>query len=66
VLNSSNDLPDYLRLLPSIIHQPIQDVINTCGCRTTHLTPEVVQAIQAKNEQSIELIKKRLVLNLIE
>ena len=66
VLNSSNDLPDYLRLLPSIIHAPIQKVIETCGCRTTHLTPEVVQAIQAKNQQSIELIKQRLVLNLIE
>lgn len=66
VLNASNDLPDYLRLLPPIIHQAIQDVINTCGCRTTKLTSEVVQSIQAKNEQSIELIKKRLVLNLIE
>lgn len=66
VLNSSNDLPDYLRLLPSIIHAPIQKVIETYDYRTTHLTPEAVQAIQAKNQQSIELIKKRLVLNLIE
>lgn len=66
VLNSSNDLPDYLRVFPEAIHKPIQEVIATCGCRTTKLSAEEVQAMQLKNQASIELIKKRLVLNLLQ
>ncbi len=66
VLNSSNDLQDYLRLLPDSIHKPIQDLISTCGCRTSQLTPEAVEALQEKNQRSIDLMKQRLVLNLLE
>ena len=66
VLNASNDLPDYLRVLPASIHQPIQDMINSCGCRTTQLTEETVAHLQQSNQRSIELLKQRLMLNLLE
>ena len=66
VLNASNDLPDYLRVLPASIHPPIQDMINSCGCRTTQLTEETVAHLQQNNQRSIELLKQRLVLNLLE
>lgn len=65
VLNSSNDLHDYLRVFPQAIHQPIQEYINSCPCRTKHLTDFDVDCIQQKNHSSIELIKKRMVTNLL-
>ena len=66
VLNSSNDLQDYLKILPESIHKPIQELIDSCGCRTNHLSPETIEEIKARNAQSIELMKQRLVLNLLE
>ena len=65
VLNSSNDLHDYLRLLPSSVHQPIQKLIDSCPCRTKKLTDEQVQELQARNKQSIDLVKQRMVTNLL-
>jgi hypothetical protein len=40
-------------------------VIDSCACRTTQLTDEVVDALRLKNEASIQLVKQRMVLNLI-
>ena len=65
VLNSSNDAHDYLRLFPDVLHRPIQRVIYSCACSTTKLTDEEVEAIRLKNEVSIQMVKKRMVLNLI-
>lgn len=65
VLNSSNDLQDYLKVLPPSIHRPIEELIASCPCRTTKLTPDKVQEMQEKNQLPIELIKKRQVLNLL-
>jgi hypothetical protein len=65
VLNSSNDLHDYLRLLPASVHAPIQQLIDSCPCRTKKLTDEEVQELQVKNQQSIDLVKQRMVLNLL-
>lgn len=65
VLNSSNDLHDYLRLLPQSIHPPIEKLIASYPCRTKHLTNEDVQDIQDNNIQSISLIKQRMAINLI-
>ena len=65
VLNSSNDLQDYLRVLPASVHQPIQDLIASCGCRTTKLTPEDVKQLQERNQLPIDLMKQRLVRNLL-
>lgn len=65
VLNASNDFHDWLALLPSSLHRPIHEFIAACPCRTQHLTPEEVQAMQAKNSASIDMIKARMVTNLL-
>jgi len=65
VLNSSNDLHDYLRLLPNSVHPPIQKLIDSCPCRTKYLSDEQVQEMQIKNQQSIDLVKQRMVTNLL-
>ena len=65
VLNSSNDLHDYLRVFPSSMHPPIQKLIDSYPCRTKKLTDEDVASMQAKNKQSIDLAKQRLVTNLL-
>ena len=65
VLNASNDFCDYLDLLPSVVHPTIQEFVSKCPCRTRHLTPEEVVSLQRKNAESIELLKSRMVLNLL-
>lgn len=65
VLNASNDLHDYLRVFPSSMHPPIQKLIDSYPCRTKKLTDEEVASMQAKNKQSIDLAKQRLVTNLL-
>jgi hypothetical protein len=65
VLNASNDLHDYMRLLPQQIHQPLLDLMAICPCRKIHLPEAKVQEITEKNQNSISLIRQRLVLNLL-
>lgn len=65
VLNSSNDLYDYLDLLPSSLHSPIQKFIAACPCKTRHLSSEEVAAIQDKHAKSINLMKMRMATNLL-
>lgn len=65
VLNASNDLHDYLRVLPPIVHSPIQHLIDSCPCRTKRLTDTDVQDLLLRNTNSIELMKRRMVTNLI-
>ena len=65
VLNSSNDLCDYLRVLPQSLHAPIERYIATCPCRTNHLTDKDVLELITNNKEPINLIKQRLVTNLL-
>lgn len=65
VLNASNDLKDYLRLFPDSIHHPINHLIATCPCRTVQLSEEKIVQLKANNKESINLMKKRLVTNLL-
>lgn len=65
VLNSSNELHDYLKLLPSSVHQPVQSLIDTCPCRNKKLSDESVLEIREKNKDAIFMMKKRMVINLI-
>ena len=66
VLNSSNALYDYLRVLPECLHPPIQKLIDSCNCRTEQLSEAQVDELQRRNQIPIELIKQRLMLNLLE
>jgi hypothetical protein len=65
VLNSSNELHDYLRLLPPAVHQPIRGLIDTCPCRGKKLTDETVAMLHEKNLGSVQLMKNRMVTNLL-
>lgn len=65
VLNASGDLADYMRVLPESVHQPLQQLLATCPCRATHLSEDKVEALRLKNEQPINLMKARLVTNLL-
>lgn len=65
VLNSSNDLQDYLRIFPSSIHRPIEDLIASCPCHSKRLAESDISDIQSKNASSIALMKKRMVINLL-
>lgn len=65
VLNSSNELHDYLRLLPPSVHPAIQGLINTCSCRGKRLPDETVALLQEKNLEYVQLMKNRMVTNLL-
>ena len=65
-LNASNDLRDYLKILPECLHKPIQELIDAHECRTERLTAEEVEAFKERNTDSILMVKKRLMLNLLE
>lgn len=65
VLNSSNGLTDYLRVFPESIHSPIQRLISQCPCHTQELTEDQVTELLKRNEQSIQLMKQRMTINLL-
>jgi hypothetical protein len=65
VLNSSNSLSDYLKVLPESVHSPIQQLMSTCPCRMGILSPERAEQLRLKNEASANLIRQRLVTNLL-
>ena len=65
VLNASCDLTDYMRVLPEAIHHPLAQMVATCPCRTTSLPEERVTHLMNKNQEPINMIKRRLVTNLL-
>ena len=65
VLNSSNELHDYLRLLPQAVHHPLKKLIDTCPCKSKKLSEETVTMLRDKNQTSINLMKERMVINLL-
>ena len=65
VLNSSNDLHDYLKLLPESVHAPIMNIINQCPCRHKNLSPQKIVEIQKENQLAISLMKQRQAINLL-
>lgn len=65
VLNSSNNLQDYLKILPESVHGPIQQLIASCPCRVLSIDPEHVKQLKEKNKTSIDMIKQRMLSNLL-
>lgn len=65
VLNTSNSLEDYLKLLPAALHRPIEQFITSCTCTSCSISDDVAMAFQNKNQEVINLIKQRMVKNLI-
>ena len=64
-LNSSNSIQDYFQIFPQSIHKPLKTLIESCGCRKQYLEHDSVEAIKQRNLIPIELMKKRMVLNLL-
>ena len=66
VLNSTNELHDYLKVLPEAVHTPIEKLIATCHCRAKSLSQDEAQRLRAMNSEAINLIKKRMFINLLQ
>lgn len=65
VLNASDDMQDYFLVLPEPLHQPLQRLVDTCPCQNTRLTPESAEEMRERNKVPIDMIKRRLVTNLV-
>lgn len=65
VLNSSNSLQDYFKVFPESVHQPIRELVDRCSCRGEFLKPETVERLKARHQVSIDLMKTRMVKNLL-
>ncbi len=65
VLNSSNGLSDYLKILPESIHGPLEKLITTCPCKLCSLSDDAINRLKTQNKDSITLLKQRLTANLL-
>jgi hypothetical protein len=65
VLNSSHAIDDYLKLFPDCIHAPLKKLAATCPCKTQMLTQAKSASLLEQSETPINLIKQRMVTNLL-
>jgi hypothetical protein len=65
VLNSSNAFGDYLRLLPDSAHQPLMSFMQACPCQTKQLNDARIEELLVKNKHTINMMKTRMVTNLL-
>jgi hypothetical protein len=65
VLNASNDIQDYLKLFPESLHQPLNSLIASCPCGREQLTTDKVAELLSKNSEPINMMKARMVKNLL-
>ena len=63
VLNSSNSLKDYLRLLPASVHLALADI--TMPDLPATLSESDIDSMNVRYAQHISLLKQRLLLNLL-
>lgn len=63
VLNSSESMADYFRLLPESVHEPLKKL--ECLCQNRSLPDDKVEQLKARHEQPILMMKKRMVENLL-
>lgn len=65
VLNSSDGMQDYLQILPESAQLPLEKLVASCPCKTRRLTDKQIAELKSKNIASINLMKARLVKNLL-
>lgn len=65
VLNSSNVLTDYLKLLPESVHGPINELIYNCPDQAKGMSQDAVDKLKQDNLSNIQLMKERMVRNLL-
>ena len=64
-LNSSDNITDYLQVLPDAVHYPVEQLAATCPCRTSTLASDKAQELRDANQLASSMMKKRLVRNLL-
>jgi hypothetical protein len=64
VLNSSDSLYDSMLLFPPAVHQPVQGLLATTPSRP-RLPEEIVAGLQREYASAIDLMKQRMVINLL-
>lgn len=65
VLTIANHPADLLLLLPESIHASVQQYTVGFGKNDSKISPEIVSQLHTKNATAIDLLKQRMVLNLI-
>lgn len=65
ILNATNHLCDYYKLLPDVLHPPIKSLIDTCPCKGNALTEQQVELLQKSNQQALAKMRERMLINLI-
>lgn len=65
VLNASNDLQDYLHIFPESTHRPLEKLIASCPCQAKRLSNEKILELKEKNQEPINMMKQRMVTNLL-
>lgn len=63
VLNASSHFKDYFNLLPSVIHAPLQEWVQSCPCNTGVLDSEKINEMLNQKSKMYNLIKTRRLLN---
>jgi hypothetical protein len=65
VLNTSEGFPDYYRLFPEALHPTLDRLKEACPCRHQELSEESINAFLQQNILPQNLIKERLLRNLL-
>lgn len=65
VLNASDSLTDYLKVFPESMHYPLQSLITSYPGHSPGLDETQVKQLKQKNEKAINLLKQRMVKNLL-
>lgn len=65
VLNASNHFPDYLKILPEIAHKPVKESMNKHPWKSEELTDQAVEEFKEKFKVPIQLMKQRVIKNMI-
>jgi hypothetical protein len=65
ILNASNNIRDYLDVLPDALHPPLMQLIATCPCRQGVLGHTDILNLKTRNTKANKMIKERLVKNLL-
>lgn len=65
VLNISNNLSDYLKLLPEVVHDPIREAISDDSLNGKGASDKEIKDLLDKNQHIFDLIHMRVMTNLI-
>lgn len=65
VLNSSNNFADYFKIFPEALHRTIHNIRLSYVTNSKQLTDEEINNLLQRNKVAIDLLKARLVTNLL-